>query len=304
LGILWFGGNSNLDVLPRHGHGPSEQVIDGRLIIEGINSISARDVYTGRLLWKRVLEGLKTDNWLVYYDESYDEENPLEVKTNQVHLPGSNSRGTNFIATNEYVYVLEGNKCRLLDITTGNIVKTFAIGTDDSLRLGYIGVYKDLLIIGNNFTDYPDVEVTLAKDEKPLNPKFEKEDLTASRELVILNRFTGQKIWNTVSNHGFIHNSIIVGDDILFCLDKLPQSVETKLRRRGEELPQDSRLLYFDVNTGKKLHEETQNIFGSWLGYSAEYQYLLQATRPSRDMLTGEDGKRMIVYNVKTREII
>ncbi len=30
LGLLWFGGPSNLDVLPRHGHGPPEQVIGGR----------------------------------------------------------------------------------------------------------------------------------------------------------------------------------------------------------------------------------------------------------------------------------
>lgn len=48
LGILWFGGSSNLDVLPRHGHGPPEQVVGGRLIIQGMNSLSARDVYTGR----------------------------------------------------------------------------------------------------------------------------------------------------------------------------------------------------------------------------------------------------------------
>ncbi len=65
LGILWFGGNSNLDVLPRHGHGPSEQVIDGRLIIQGINSISARDVYTGRLIWKKEFENLDKDTWMV-----------------------------------------------------------------------------------------------------------------------------------------------------------------------------------------------------------------------------------------------
>ena len=116
LGILWFGGNSNLDVLPRHGHGPGEQVIDGRLIIQGMNSISARDVYTGRVIWEKVFEKLKDDTWLVYYDESYDEENPLDTKTNQVHLPGANARGTNFIATKEYVYVIEGNKCHLMDI--------------------------------------------------------------------------------------------------------------------------------------------------------------------------------------------
>ena len=38
LGILWFGGSSNMDVLPRHGHGPPEQVVGGRLFIEGMNS--------------------------------------------------------------------------------------------------------------------------------------------------------------------------------------------------------------------------------------------------------------------------
>ena len=124
LGILWFGGNSNLDVLPRHGHGPSEQVIDGRLIIQGINSISARDVYTGRLIWKKEFENLKEDTWMVYYDETYDEDNPLDTKYNQVHLPGANARGTNFIATREYVYAIEGTNCHLIDIKTGELVKT------------------------------------------------------------------------------------------------------------------------------------------------------------------------------------
>jgi outer membrane protein assembly factor BamB len=52
LGLLWFGGSSNLDVLPRHGHGPPEQVVDGRLFIEGPDCLQARDVYTGRDLWK------------------------------------------------------------------------------------------------------------------------------------------------------------------------------------------------------------------------------------------------------------
>ena len=37
LGVLWFGGSSNMDVLPRHGHGPPEQVVGGRLFIQGMN---------------------------------------------------------------------------------------------------------------------------------------------------------------------------------------------------------------------------------------------------------------------------
>ena len=147
-----------MDVLPRHGHGPGEQVIDGRLIIQGINSISARDVYTGRVLWKKESEQLLDDNWMVYYDETYDEENPLDTKYNQVHLPGSNSRGTNYIATKEYVYLIEGNKCNLIDINTGEIVKVFNTSDEDARELGYIGVYKDLLILGNNFAEFQEMK--------------------------------------------------------------------------------------------------------------------------------------------------
>ncbi|HOO98339.1 MAG TPA: PQQ-binding-like beta-propeller repeat protein [Bacteroidales bacterium] len=301
LGILWFGGNSNMDVLPRHGHGPGEQVIDGRLIIEGVNSISARDVYTGRVLWKHESERLMDDSWMVFYDETYDEENPLDPKYNQVHLPGANARGTNFIATSEYVYLIEGNKCILLDLVTGEKVREFSTGDDDSKELGYIGVWEDLLILGNNFTEYSGLENDSIRIK---NPKFTDYDLTASRELIIMNRFSGEKLWSLESNFGFIHNSVIAGDGILFCLDKLPQYLETKLRRRGEPIPEGSRLLYVDIHTGRILYEQTVDVFGTWLGYSAEHRLLLQATRPSRDMLNGEEGNRMIAYNVDSKKII
>ena len=301
LGILWFGGNSNLDVLPRHGHGPSEQVIDGRLIIQGINSISARDVYTGRLLWKHDFESLKDDNWLVYFDETYDENSPLNTKYNQVHLPGANARGTNFIVTKEYVYVIEGSKCRLLNIESGKLAKTFETGEDSTRKLGYIGVYKNYLILGNNFSEYSRKQIPDTTKEDPKSGNF---DVTASKELFILDRFNGKGLRKLTANHGFIHNSVIVGDDILFCLDKLPQNYETKLRRRGIAPPAGSRLLFVDINSGKKIHEETKNIFGSWLGYSKEKRFLLQATAPSSDMLNGEEGTRMIVYKVDSKEIL
>jgi hypothetical protein len=46
LGILWFGEEAGFgDVLPRHGHGPPEQVVGGRLFIRG-RFVSARDFYT------------------------------------------------------------------------------------------------------------------------------------------------------------------------------------------------------------------------------------------------------------------
>jgi SAM-dependent methyltransferase len=65
LGLLWFGGPSNDKILPRHGHGPSPQVVGGRLFIEGRNLLRAVDVYTGRLLWERQFQDLGQ-----YYDST------------------------------------------------------------------------------------------------------------------------------------------------------------------------------------------------------------------------------------------
>jgi len=302
LGILWFGGNSNLDVLPRHGHGPGEQVVDGKLIIEGVSCISARDVYTGRVIWKRDFPQLMDDSWMVYFDESYDGESPLDTKYNQEHLAGSNARGTNFIATKEYVYLIEGNKCSVIDINTGELARTFTTGDERTEELGYIGVYEDLLILGNNFSEFKHMVETDSIAIK--DPRFTKFDVSASQELVVLDRFSGKRLWNIKANNGFIHNSVIAGDGVLFCLDKLPQYLETKLKRRGETLPVESRLLYLDIRSGKKLYEETRDIFGTWLGYSSQHKLLLQANRPSGDMLHGEEGRRMIAYNTVTKEKI
>ena len=57
LGLLWFGGPSHEGILPRHGHGPSPQVAGGRLFIEGADMLRAVDVYTGRMIWQRELQG-------------------------------------------------------------------------------------------------------------------------------------------------------------------------------------------------------------------------------------------------------
>ncbi|NLP12214.1 PQQ-binding-like beta-propeller repeat protein, partial [bacterium] len=154
LGLLWFGGVSNLDVLPRHGHGPPEQIVDGRLFIQGVNSLSARDVYTGRLLWKRDMDSLGTFGQ--YYDNSYALTH-LVVSTNQVHIPGANARGTNFVAANDFLYVIQGDSCHVLDVRDGRTVKYFAVADPENggvREWGYIGVTGDRLIVGLDFVPF------------------------------------------------------------------------------------------------------------------------------------------------------
>lgn len=303
LGILWFGGSSNMDVLPRHGHGPSEQIIGGRNFIQGIDSLSARDVYTGRVLWKVKLDTLGTRG--VYYDSSYAN-TPLSTAYNQVHIAGANARGTNFVATEESVYVVQGADCRVLDAATGaavNLIRLPATKANQPPKeWGYIGVYEDYLIGGADFSRsssrYPQ------DDGNAGTGGLSSSDKMASNSLVVMNRHTGETIWRIDGTHGFLHNGIAVGQNTLFCLDKLPSHVEKRFERRGQELPEGYRLRALDIHTGNVKWKLDDNVFGSWLSYSKQHHVLMQATRPSRDMIAGEDGSRMIVHRVRDGSVL
>ena len=132
FGLLWFGGPTNDEVLPRHGHGPNPQVAGGRIFIEGTDMLRALDAYTGRLLWQRQLEGIGH-----YYD-------------NTGHHPGANESGSNYVSLEDAVYILYKDKCLKLDPTTGETTMEFTLpaGKDGAAPiLGSIRVEEDFLVV-------------------------------------------------------------------------------------------------------------------------------------------------------------
>ena len=296
LGMLWFGGPSHMDVLPRHGHGPPEQVIGGRLFIQGIDLISARDVYTGRVLWKRRLP-LATRG--VYWDRTYKPD-PLNLSYNQVHIPGANARGTNFVATPDAVYVLAGGGCLKLDPATGKTLAEFKLPADAAGRRptwGYIGVHHSRLIAGVEVMKFPaNLELLDAKGKPRRRGPFSNYNQTTSRRLIVMNRHTGKVLWTFTPRLGLRHNAIVVGNERIYCIDMLPGPVADALRRRGEAPPHKPRLLVMDVGTGKIIWSTEKNVFGTWLSFSPSQNILIQAGRGSRDMLREEPNDRMIAY--------
>ena len=129
LGLLWFGGSTNEGILPRHGHGPTPQVVGGRLFIEGPDSMRAMDVYTGRVLWERYLPGVG------------------DAFRQQTHQPGANLLGSNYASAQDGVYVVTGKRCLWLDPTTGRTVKAFGLPTRRrGSQWGYVAAWRDLLI--------------------------------------------------------------------------------------------------------------------------------------------------------------
>jgi len=302
LGILWFGGSSNLDVLPRHGHGPPQQIVGGRLVIQGMNSLSARDVYTGRVLWYREFEDLGTFD--VYYDATY-ENTPLDPKYNQVHIPGANARGTNYVVTEDRIYLAIGNQCRILDTATGEDLGEISLPKDQDgsdPEWGFIGIYQDVLLGGVGFAKYRQrLDLEFESDKLLTGSKAgfasKSLDRAASRALIGFNRHSGEMLWRVNANHSFWHNGIVAGGGKVYCLDRYPSLVEEALRRRGAANPDTYRILAVDAFTGDRLWEVHENIFGTWLGYSEQHDLLLQAGARASDRLADEIGKGMRVYN-------
>ncbi len=305
LGLLWFGGSSNLDVLPRHGHGPSEQVVGGRLFIEGMSSVSARDVYTGEPLWKREFPDL--GNYGVYFNETY-QDTPLSTAYNQKHIPGASGRGPNYVATADAVHLAIKDACHILDARTGKTIRVIKLppDSDGSLRQwGYIGVYKNILLGGYGFAHFNQRWAEPAKGGKAKGKKNAPdyapiEDLSASRGLIAYDRKTGKELWRIDAMHSFLHNGIVAGNGRVYCLDRLPKSAEDLRRRRGFSNDAAYRIAAFDARSGKLLWEEKEAIFGSWLGYSEERDILLQAGAKAKDRTRDEVGEGMTAYSGQT----
>lgn len=291
LGVLWFGGSSNLDVLPRHGHGPPEQVVGGRLFIEGMNSISARDVYTGRVIWKHDFDDLGTFG--IYYNETYAD-TPLSTEYNQKHIPGANGRGTNYVATADAVYVAVQGECHVLDSRTGNLIRKIALREkrEDAAQWGFIGVYENLLIGGDDFAHF-----SLKLGGAKSRAESTIEDYSASDGLAVFDRHDGRLLWRVRARHSFLHNGIVAGNGRIYCLDKLTAHAEGILKRRGADMPKDYRIIALDARTGEQVWARETQVFGTWLGYAADHDLLLQAGAKASDRLATEVGEGMVAYS-------
>ncbi|HOE11935.1 MAG TPA: PQQ-binding-like beta-propeller repeat protein [bacterium] len=300
LAPLWFGGPSNVDVLPRHGHGPPEKILNGRLFIQGIQVLSGRDVYTGRVLWRKEIPNLNT--FEMYYDKTYNPD-PFDRTYNQVHIPGANAYGSNFVLAPDRLYLAMENICMVLDPATGATLNEWTIPLETDLldfgtpNWGYIGVYEDLLIAGA-----APVYITVngAKEIVKVNHRFG----IGSRYLVAMDRITGKRIWQRKALYNFRHNSIVAGNGKLFYIDNLsPQQMDV-LKRRGLEAQTEPKIFALDIRTGKELWSRGEDVFGTWLGYSTEYDLLLEAGSQAGDRAKDEIGEGMAALNGSTGELL
>lgn len=461
LGLLWFGGPANDKILPRHGHGPSPQVVDGRLFIEGRDILRAVDVYTGRLLWETEFQDVGK-----YYD-------------NTSHHPGANEIGSNYVSVSDAIYVVYGDRIKVLDPATGAITREFAMPGESTPRWGTLAVCDDLLLATASPVSVPlkeaqgateppeglepifdkgaewqylagvrpgrdwaqpdfdagqwdvgpagfgysdDDDKTILKDMRGRysvvyirksfevseienirelglminydeafiaylngkevlragvgrgsgarasdiesheakgfeyfridghadllrdgvnvlaieghNDEADSSDLTldpylvcvpnggdgtsrkltladlddvpgvavnadyasGSKMLVAMNRLTGEVLWKRGAEYSFRHNTIVIADNKVFCIDGMTDPKLAYLKRRGIDMSKERTLYALDARTGELLWTSDEEVFGTWLGYSADHGILLQAGSASGDRARDEVSRGMVAY--------
>jgi len=264
LGLLWFGGPGNDAILPRHGHGPQPQVVEGRLFIEGMDLLRAMDIYTGRLLWEASLPGVG------------------ELYNNTAHQPGANASGTNYIAAPDGVYVAYQRSCVKLNPATGEKTGEYHLPTGPGEKepplWGYLSVFENYVVGGANPLFNPGLG----------SSRGENDNYSSSSKLVVMDRTSGQVLWTASARSGFRHNGICIGGGRLYAIDRISGPELSRLKRRGENPPNQPRLVAFDLASGKELWSTEHDVFGTWLSYAAERDVLVEAGRVASDTISDE----------------
>ncbi len=269
LGLLWFGGPGNQAVLPRHGHGPQPQVVEGRLILEGMDVLRALDVYTGRLLWEASLPGVG------------------KVYDNTAHQPGANATGSNYVSTPGGIYVAHGTVCRRLDPATGRETAVFRLpalpGEREPPAWDFLTVCHDFLVATAN----PRAAAPRGKTAPPVS---------GSKYLFVLDRPSGRVLWHHTAVNAFRHNALCAGGGRLFVIDRPAPQLPSWMKGRSDKAAGPPRLLALDLRSGKQIWSADRDVFGTWLSYSADQDVLVESGRVARDTLADEP-KGMRAYD-------
>ncbi|MCK9265276.1 PQQ-binding-like beta-propeller repeat protein [bacterium] len=293
LGVLWFGGTSNLNALPRHQNGPIPQVAGGRLVILGINTISARCVYTGRELWVKEIPGIGHPFTSLEHEEIFFDSREVYMPS----APGANFIGSPYVTLPDTIYVIDKEKILLLDPDTGKTKKEFRLPFVERMNRyewGHILVWEDLLVATVDPQYFDDA---LAGDIGNWNA-------TSSTMLLVMNRYNGKVLWAKKADKiGFRHNAIIAGNGKLFVVDGLSSRLVDNIRRRGFEGQTESMLISFDIRTGKEIWKNEKDIFGTWLSYYDDRDILIQGGRHGqRGVPVDEPSNKMIAFKGETGE--
>ncbi len=300
LGVLWYGGPNNHNILPRHSGGPRPQVIGGRQVFLGVETIAARCVYTGRELWEREFPGIGHHATNLDLEERWERGHGVYM----TNIPGATYIGSPFVSKSDGIYLRHEEKIHHLDPATGETIEEFSL---PGRSIGEI--YE-----GEDVDDWGTMRVVgdhLITTTEP--HMFEDQRLgwmgsysgTSSRRIAVLDRYDGEVLWEKEADVGFRHNAIIASDDTLYIIDGLSNNALERIKRRGEEPEDATRIYALELSDGEERWSTDSNVFGTFLLYSDEHDILLEGgSRDLRHRLGDEPTGSTAARRGETGELI
>jgi hypothetical protein len=114
--------------------------------------------------------------------------------------------------------------------------------------------------------------------------------------LVVFHRHTGKQLWSRDADYSFRHNCLAVASGKVFLIDGLSPKKMEVLRRRGIHDDSQPRLWALEATTGKAVWSTDQDLFGTFLNYSTDYDVLLQGGSFNRDRAKDEVPRGLVAY--------
>jgi len=140
FGVLWFGRPGPCEMVNRHSRAAAPLSLDGRLFVQGENTVMAYDAYNGLKLWQRDIPGA--------------------MRTAASH------DSSNLALSPDGLFVAVEDECLKLDPATGETTATYALPSvpdEQTRRWGYVA-RVDNLLIGSRTTRRNQSECLFALD--------------------------------------------------------------------------------------------------------------------------------------------
>ena len=247
LGVLWYGDPGPSSMINRHEAAGAPLSTNGRMFIQGTESILAYDAYNGNFLWEF--------------------ENPGAQRTGVF-----NNREThNLVASDEVLYVAIADKCLALDAASGRVAAEYQTpqSTDGIQRAWAYVAVDDGLLFGSS---------TIRQE---LEAKLRRRGLTVKSQtdaVFAVDTNSGKLLW-TYRGANILHTTIAVGRDHIYFIDsslsptermELYRSDKAHLKNLSGQAAEDAEkeikaldlrmAVALDKRTGEKQWERPVNV--------------------------------------------
>ncbi len=247
LGVLWYGDPGPSSMINRHEAAGAPLSTNGRMFIQGTDSVMAYDAYNGTFLW--------------------DYSNPGAIRTGVF-----NNREThNLAASDDALYVAIENQCMALDAATGQVSATYETPQSSD------GIERDWAYLA--YDNGQLFGTSTIREE--LEAKMRRRGLTVKSQtdaVFAIDTKTGERVW-TYRGSNILHTTIAIGPERMYFIDSSLSPEERQqlyLKDKGDlkkltgdaALKAEQEMKNFDVRlavaldrrTGKKLWEKPVNV--------------------------------------------